>query len=69
MNVLRFEIDDQVYSVRVSFKDDYVLYSVYMDIEYLCTIGLNEHAIWESVENVDQDLVRKFGSLIEDHTM
>ena len=69
MEVVRFEIDNQLYSARVSFKDDYTLYQIYLDIEYFCTIGLTEKGLWESVENVDQNLVRHFGSLIEDYAM
>ena len=66
MKVLRFELDDQSYSVRVSFKDDYTLYAIYRDIEYFCSIALNEECICESVENVDQNLVRRYGLLIEE---
>ena len=62
---IRFTIAGQVYSARVTYNEDYVLYAIYRDIEYLCTIGLGEKDIWESIENIDQKLVRRFGLIIE----
>ena len=66
---IRFVIDDQLYDARVTYNEDYVLYAIYQDIEYLCTIGLGEKDIWESIENIDQKLVRRFGLLIQEKTI
>ena len=66
---IRFVINDQVYSARVTYNEDYFLYAIYQNIEYLCTIGLGEKEFWNSIENIDQKLVRRFGLIIEEKTM
>jgi len=65
MEVLRLEIAGQTYIAKETFRDDYVLYQIEKDDKFLCTIGLNEDAVWESVEDVDQDLVKEIGKQIE----
>ena len=66
---IRFVIEDQVCSAWVTYNEDFILYAIYQDIEYFCTIGLGEKDIWESIENIDQKLVRRFGLIIEEKTM
>lgn len=53
-----------------AFEHEEVTYfRIYQANEYRFTMGLNERKIWESVEEADQDLVRKLGGLIENKVM
>lgn len=64
---IRFVIEEQSYSAWMTYNEEFALYAIYRDIEYLCTIGLGEKDIWESIENIDQKLVRRFGLIIEEN--
>jgi|KBSSwiStaDraftv2_1062776.scaffolds.fasta_scaffold905247_1 hypothetical protein len=68
MEIIRFTLDDQIYSAGPVDLEDNTLYNIYMDIEYFCTIGLNHKDVWESVEDIDQRFVRRIGCIIEDRT-
>ena len=69
MELIQLTIDIRPYFAEAFEHEDEIYFRIYQANEYRFTMGLNESKVWESVEEADQDLVRKLGGLIESRVM
>lgn len=65
---MELSYNNQQYQALENDHIDQVLYDIYQDGKYLFTIGMNEHAQWEPTSDVDLDLAKGIGNIIESKT-
>lgn len=69
MEAIQIHVNGRDYIAKADDHIDQVFYHIYDGETFLFVIGLNENAVWESVEDVDQQLVQTIGNQIESITM
>jgi len=56
------------YTVKEIDLVDQIIYQIFNGKEYLFSMGLNEDGFWESAEDINQEMVKEIGSIIDDKT-
>lgn len=63
--VLTITAQGREFTVYPQTEPDQVIYIIHEGNNEIGSIGLNENAAWEATNDMDEDLVREIGDIIE----
>ncbi len=66
MTPFNISVENENYQVTPHQQPDQVIYEV-MGVNFVCAVGLNEHAEWEANNCTSPELINAIGAAIENH--